>query len=142
MTTQTTELSMKLDGRTFRGPVPISTTGHPSALGPVIDPKDRRAFEGNVARSIFAHKLLGPESFGFCRSFCAMSVETVADLLQVARRTVERWESRESQVPAWAMLLVSKMADESSRGRTTTHTGLRQLADDGGRPLEIELDLG
>ncbi len=54
--------------------------------------------------------------------------------------TVQRWGNQESEVPAWAMLLVSKMAEESSRGRTSTHTWLRQLADDAGRPTEIDVD--
>jgi len=34
----------------------------------------------------------------------------LAELLQVDRRTVRLWESAESPVPRWAMLLVSKMA--------------------------------
>ena len=72
---------------------------------------------GQRAQRIFAEKLRGPQSFRLCRSFGEMSMQAVADLLQVDRRTVQRWESEESPVPPWAMLLVAKMADERSKGR-------------------------
>ncbi len=137
---QTTELTMELDGRTFRGRVRGSSNDAIPEPGSRIEPREQRAFETKVARSIFAHKLCGAEAFQFCRRFCAMGVGTVAGLLQVDRGTVQRWENRASQVPAWAMLLVSKIAEESSRGRTSTHTWLRQLADDTGRPTEIDVD--
>jgi DNA-binding transcriptional regulator YiaG len=110
-------------------------------LGPLIDYHDLGVFEGKVVQSIFGQKLLGPQSFRFCRSFCEMSMQAVADLLQVDRRTVQRWESEESPVPPWAMLLVSKMADERSKGRAVMRTWLTELADEEGRPTEIDLDV-
>lgn len=137
---QTTELTMTLDGTTFRGRVRRSTNETSSQRGSEVRTRERRVFDAKVAQSIFVHKLCGPEAFKFCRLFCAMSVETVAGLLQVDSGTVERWENKESETPAWAMLLVSKIGEESSRGRTSTHTWLRQLADDTGRPTEIDLE--
>jgi len=102
---------------------------------------DEGVFEGKMVQSIFARRLLGPESFRFCRKFCEMSMQAVADLLQVDRRTVQRWESEESPVPPWAMLLVSKMADERSKGRAVMRTWLTELADEEARPTEIDLDV-
>lgn len=138
---QTIELKRKLDGRTFRGQVPCSVSKKRPALGPLIDSHDLGVFEGKVVQSIFAQRLIGPQLFRFCRSFCAMSMQAVADLLQVDRRTVQRWESEESPVPPWAMLLVAKMADERSKGRAVMRTWLRELADEDGRPTEIDLDV-
>lgn len=138
---RTTELERKLDGRTFRGRVPCSVSKKRPDLGPLIDFHDLGVFEGKVVQSIFAQKLLGPQSFRFCRSFCEMSMRAVADLLQVDRRTVQRWESEESPVPPWAMLLVAKMADERSKGRAVMRGWLTELADEEGRPTEIDLDV-
>ena len=138
---RTTELERKLDGRTFRGRVPCSVSKKRPDLGPLIDFHDHGVFEGKVVQSIFAQKLLGPQSFRFCRSFCEMSMQAVADLLQVDRRTVQRWESEESPVPPWAMLLVAKMADERSKGRAVMRGWLTELADEEGRPTEIDLDV-
>ena len=137
---KTTELKIKLDGRTFRGRVPCSFSKKRSELGPLIDSNDLEVFEGKVAQSIFAERLRGPQSFRLCRSYCGMSMQAVADLLQVDRRTVQRWESEESPVPPWAMLLVSKMADERSKGRAVMRTWLIELADEKGRPTEIDVD--
>jgi DNA-binding transcriptional regulator YiaG len=137
----TTELKIKLDGRTFRGQVPCSVSNKRPELGPLIDSKDLEAFEGKVAQSIFAQRLRGPQSFRLCRSYCGMSMQAVADLLQVDRRTVQRWESEESPVPPWAMLLVSKIADERSKGRAVMRSWLRELADEEGRPTEIDVDV-
>ena len=65
----------------------------------------------------------------------------MAELLQVDRRTVQRWESEESPVPPWAMLLASKMADERSKGRAVMRTWLTELADEDGRPTDIDVDV-
>jgi len=127
---QTTELERKLDGRTLRGQVPCAVSKSRPELGPLID-----------VQSIFAQRLLGPESFRFCRKFCAMSMQAVADLLQVDRRTVQRWESEESPVPPWAMLLVGKMAEERSKGRAVMRSWLVELADEEERPTEIDVDV-
>ena len=138
---KTTELKIKLDGRTFRGQVPCSVSKKRPELGPLIDSKDLEVFEGKVAQSIFAQRLRGPQSFRLCRSYCGMSMQAVADLLQVDRRTVQRWESEESPVPPWAMLLGSKIADERSKGRAVMRSWLRELADEEGRPTEIDVDV-
>ena len=119
---KTTELKIKLDGRTYRGQVPCSFSKKRPELGPLIHSDDLEVFEGKIAQRIFAEKLRGPQSFRLCRSFCELSMQAVADLLQVDRRTVQRWESEESPVPPWAMLLVSKMADERSKGRSVNIT--------------------
>jgi DNA-binding transcriptional regulator YiaG len=138
---KTTELRIKLDGRTFRGRVPCSVSKKRPELGPLIDSRDLEVFEGKVAQRIFAQKFRGPQSFRLCRSYCAMSMQAVADLLQVDRRTVQRWESGESPVPPWAMLLVAKMAEERSKGRAVMRKWLVELADEEGRPTEIDLDV-
>ncbi len=138
---KTTEHKIKLDGRTFRGRVPCSVSRKRPELGPLIHIDDLGVFEGKVAQRIFAEKLRGPQSFRLCRSVCAMSMQAVADLLQVDRRTVQRWESAESPVPPWAMLLMAKMADERSKGRAVMRTWLTELADEEGRPTEIDLDV-
>jgi DNA-binding XRE family transcriptional regulator len=138
---KTTQLKIKLDGRTFRGRVPCSASKKRPELGPLIGWDDFGVFEGKMVQSIFARRLLGPESFRFCRKFCEMSMQAVADLLQVDRRTVQRWESEESPVPPWAMLLVSKMADERSKGRAVMRSWLTELADEEGRPTEIDVDV-
>jgi len=138
---QTTELERKLDGRTLRGQVPCAVSKSRPELGPLIDYDDLGVFEAKVVQSIFAQRLLGPESFRFCRKFCAMSMQAVADLLQVDRRTVQRWESEESPVPPWAMLLVGKMAEERSKGRAVMRSWLVELADEEERPTEIDVDV-
>jgi DNA-binding transcriptional regulator YiaG len=138
---RTTELKRKLDGRRFRGRVPCSVSKKRPELGPLIEFDDLGVFEAKVVQCIFAQRLLGPESFRFCRKFGAMSMQAVADLLQVDRRTVQRWESGDSPVPPWAMLLVSKMADEGSKGRAVMRTWLTELADEEGRPTEIDVDV-
>ncbi|MFA9472580.1 MAG: hypothetical protein ACERNK_18595 [Deltaproteobacteria bacterium] len=138
---RTTELERKLDGRRFRGRVPCSVSKKRPELGPLIHFDDLGVFEAKIVQSIFARRLLGPESFRFCRKFCEMSMQAVADLLQVDRRTVQRWESEESPVPPWAMLLVSKMADERSKGRAVMRGWLRELGDENGRPTDIDVDV-
>jgi DNA-binding transcriptional regulator YiaG len=138
---RTTEFKIKLDGRTFRGRVPCSLSKKRPELGPLIDFEDLEVFEGKVAQRIFAEKLRGPQSFRLCRSFCEMSMQAVGELLQVDRRTVQRWESGDSPVPPWAMLLVAKMADERSKGRAVMRRWLTELADEEGRPTEIDVDV-
>ena len=138
---RTIELERKLDGRTFRGQVPCSVSKSRPELGPLIDYDDLGVFEAKVVQSIFAQRLLGPESLRFCRKFCVMSMQAVADLLQVDRRTVQRWESEESPVPPWAMLLVGKMAEERSKGRSVMQSWLVELADEEKRPTEIDVDV-
>ncbi len=138
---RTTELKRRLDGRTFRGQVPCSVSKTRPELGALIEWDDLGTFEGKIVQGIFAQKLMGPQSFRFCRSFCEMSMQAVADLLQVDRRTVQRWESEESPVPPWAMLLVSKMAEERSKGRAVMRSWLLELADEEGRPTEIDVDV-
>ena len=138
---RTTELERKLDGRTFRGRVPCSFSKKRPELGPLIHIDDLGNFEAKMVQSIFAQRLIGPQSFRLCRKFCAMSMQAVADLLQVDRRTVQRWESEESPVPPWAMLLVSKMADERSKGRAVMRSWLIELGDEEGRPTEIDVDV-
>ena len=123
------------------GRVPCSVSKTRPELGPLMDFDDLGVFEGKVVQRIFAQRLLGPESLRFCRKFRGMSMQAVADLLQVDRRTVQRWESEESPVPPWAMLLVAKMADERSKGRAVMRTWLIELADEEGRPTEIDLDV-
>jgi hypothetical protein len=39
------------------------------------------------------------------------------------------------------MLLVSKMADERSKGRAMMRTWLMQLGDESGRPTDIDVDV-
>jgi DNA-binding transcriptional regulator YiaG len=138
---RTIELKRRLDGRTFRGRVPCSASKKRPELGPLIHSDDLGVFEAKVAQSIFAQRVLGAESFRFCRKFGELSMQAVAELLQVDRRTVQRWESEESPVPPWAMLLVSKMADERSKGRAVMRTWLTELADEEGRPTEIDVDV-
>ena len=138
---RTTEFKIKLDGRTFRGQVPCSVSKKRPELGPLIDIDDLEVFEGKVAQRIFAQKLLGPQSFRLCRSFCGMSMQAIGELLQVDRRTVQRWEGKESPVPPWAMLLVAKMADERSKGRAVMRKWLTELGDEGGRPTDIDVDV-
>lgn len=138
---QTTELTRTLDGTRFHGQVPYTLSEEHPDLGEIFDARDLEIFEAKIVQQIFSRRLIGPQLFRFCRSFCALSMRAVADLLQVTRRTVQRWETDPDRpVPPWAMFLVATMADERSKGLAAMRTRLQQLGDTDGRPAEIDID--
>ena len=139
MKTETHDLT--LDGVTFCGRLPYTISDKRPDLGPLFHADTIRAFDAKIVRQIRARGLGGPQSFEFCRKFCALSTQKTADLLGVDLRTIQRWE--EKDVPRAAMLLVARMADECARGKMDTRESLERM---GGarseRPLAVDVDAG
>jgi len=139
------EVSATLDGVTFRGRVPLmAQEGHPELedliekFGGLIDGRDLERFEGKTARRVRALALRGPQTFKFCRAFSELGVQDLADLLDVDRRTISRWEHGDVEIPKPIMALVALLADEHSRGKSHLMSQLsRPLAK---RPKEIDVD--
>jgi DNA-binding transcriptional regulator YiaG len=139
------DVSTTLDGVTFRGSVPLMTQEeHPELgdliekFGGLIDGRDLERFEGKTVRRIRALALRGPETFSFCRRFAALGVQELADLLEVDRRTVSRWEHGDVGIPKPIMALVALVADERSRGKSRL---VDQISLTNGRPpKEINVD--
>jgi DNA-binding transcriptional regulator YiaG len=123
---KTHEVTVTLDGVTFRGRVPLLTRKDLPELediidehGNLIDGRDLEHFEGKTARRIRALGLRGPQTFKFCRAFCELGVQELADLLEVDRRTVSRWQHGDVEIPKPVMALLTLLADEHSRGQST-----------------------
>ncbi|MBW2377715.1 MAG: hypothetical protein JRF55_17330 [Deltaproteobacteria bacterium] len=142
---KTHEVTVTLDGVTFRGRVPLLTRKDLPELtdiidehGDLIDGRDLERFDAKTARRIRALALRGPETFNFCRRFAALGVQELADLLEVDRRTVSRWEHGDVEIPKPVMAVVAFLADEHSRGKSRL---IDQLSLANGRPpKEINVD--
>lgn len=122
---KTHEVTVTLDGVTFRGRVPLLTRKDLPELediidehGNLIDGRDLEHFEGKTARRIRALGLRGPQTFKFCRAFCELGVQELADLLEIDRRTVSRWQHGDVEIPKPVMALLTLLADEHSRGQS------------------------
>jgi DNA-binding transcriptional regulator YiaG len=142
---KTDEVKLTLDGVTFRGRVPVLTHEDLPELadvidkfGELIDGRDLERFEGKMVRRIQALGLRGPQSLKFCRSFCELGVQELADLLDVDRRTVSRWQHGDVEIPKPIMALVALLADEHSRGKSNL---MHQLSrPEAKHPREINVD--
>jgi DNA-binding transcriptional regulator YiaG len=142
---KTDEVKLTLDGVTFRGRVPVLTHEDLPELadvidkfGELIDGRDLERFEGKTARRIQALGLRGPQSLKFCRSFCELGVQELADLLDVDRRTVSRWQHGDVEIPKPVMVLLALLADEHTRGKSNLMTQLS--GPEANHPREINVD--
>ncbi|MGB8221803.1 MAG: hypothetical protein WCF10_04405 [Polyangiales bacterium] len=122
---KTHEVELTLDGVTFRGRVPVLTRKrHPELedliekFGALMDLRDLERFDAKTAHQIRTLALRGPETFTFCRKFSGLGVQALADLLEVDRRTVSRWEHGDVEIPKSVMALVALLADEHSKGKS------------------------
>lgn len=132
------ELTLTLDGVTFRGRIPFTTNRELPELGRLLDGRDVERFEGKTVRRIRALGLRGPQSFNFCRAFCELGVQQLADLLDVDRRTVSRWQHGDVEVSKPVMALLALLAEERSRGKSKL---MDQLSRDEIKwPIEIDVD--
>jgi DNA-binding transcriptional regulator YiaG len=132
------EVELTLDGVTFRGRVPTMTHKELPELGGLIDLRDLERFDGKTARRIRAFGLRGPQTFKFCRTFCEVGVQELADLLDVDRRTVSRWQHGDVEIPKPVMVLLALLADEHSRGKSNLMTQLS--GPEANHPREINVD--
>jgi DNA-binding transcriptional regulator YiaG len=139
------DVSTTLDGVTFRGRVPLMTQEEHPALGDLIekfggliDGRDLERFEGKTIRRIRTLALRGPETFTFCRKFAGLGVQELADLLEVDRRTVSRWERGDVDIPKPVMAIVALLADEHSKGKSSLMDQLSRPTKK--RPKEIDVD--
>lgn len=142
---RTHEVSVTLDGVTFRGRVPLLSREDLPELedviekhGDLIDGRDLERFEGKTARHVRALGLRGPQAFKFCRAFSELGVQDLANLLDVDRRTVSRWEHGDAQIPKHIMAVVALLADEHSRGQSRLLDQLSQTSKK--RPKVIDVD--
>jgi transcriptional regulator with XRE-family HTH domain len=142
---KTHEVTMTLDRVTFRGRVPLLTRKDLPELediidkhGDLIDGRDLERFEGKTARRVRALGLRGPETFNFCRKFSELGVQELADLLDVDRRTISRWEHGDIEIPKPIMAIVALLADERSRGKSQVQKQLS--APKKKPPKEIDVD--
>jgi DNA-binding transcriptional regulator YiaG len=142
---KTHELELTLDDVTFRGRVPVMTRKqHPELedliekFGALMDLRDLERFDAKTARQIRALALRGPETFTFCRKFAGLGVQQLADLLEVDRRTVSRWERGDVDIPKSVMALVALLADEHSKGKSRLMNQLSGPTKK--RPKEIDVD--
>ena len=142
---KTHEVAVTLDGVTFRGRVPLLTPKDVPELedvidkhGGLIDGRDLECFEGKTARRVRALGLRGPQTFKFCRSFCELGTQQLADLLDVDRRTISRWQHGDAEIPKPVMALLTLLADEHSRGKSTLMTQLSRPQ--AKHPREINVD--
>ena len=112
---KTQQYSITLDGVTYEGPLPYHVSEKRPDLGPLTDGEDLRRFNLAVARQMVEHGLRGPQSLRLCRKVGGLGIVEFAALLGCDRKTVQRWESGESPVPRYAMIL-SKIAALSAEG--------------------------
>jgi DNA-binding transcriptional regulator YiaG len=139
------DVSTSLDGVTFRGSVPLMIQEeHPELadliekFGGLIDGRDLERFEGKAVRRVRALGLRGPETFRFCRAFAELGVQALADLLDVDRRTISRWEHGEVDIPKPVMAIVALLADEHSRGKSRLMDQLSRPPKK--RPKDVNVD--
>ncbi|MBW1875998.1 MAG: hypothetical protein JRE45_15685 [Deltaproteobacteria bacterium] len=142
---QTDEVKVSLDGVTFRGRVPVLTEGDRPDLADIIeefgvltDARDLERFEAKVVRRIRILGFRGPETFRFCRASSELGVQELADLLDVDRRTVSRWEHGDVEIPKPVMAIVALLADEHSRGKSLLMDQLSRTTKK--RPRTIDVD--
>jgi DNA-binding transcriptional regulator YiaG len=142
---RTDEVKRTLDGVTFRGRVPVLTEDDRPDLADIIrkfgaltDSRDLERFDTKTARQIRALALSGPETFNFCRRFSELGVQKLADLLDVDRRTISRWEHGDVDIPKPVMAIVALLADEHSRGKSNLKAQLSHP--EAKRPREINVD--
>jgi len=142
---KTHEVKLTLDGITFRGCIPLLTRKDLPQLadiidehGDLIDGRELERFEGKTARRVRALGLHGPQTFKFCRAFSELGVQELADLLDVDRRTISRWEHGDVEIPKPVMALVALLAEEHSRGESNLKTQLSRPPYK--RPKNINVD--
>lgn len=142
---KTDEVKRSLDGITYRGRVPVLTADDRPDLADVIekfgtltDGRDLERFDMKIVRQIRALALRGPETFNFCRRSAELGVQELADLLDVDRRTISRWEHGDVEIPKPIMAVVALLADEHSRGKSRLFDQLSHTSKK--RPKVIDVD--
>ena len=142
---RTDEVKRSLDGITYRGRVPVLTADDRPDLADVIgkfgtltDGRDLERFDEKIVRRIRALGLRGPETFNFCRRSAELGVQDLADLLDVDRRTISRWEHGDVEIPKPVMAVVALLADERSMGNSRLFDQLSQTKPK--RLKEIDVD--
>lgn len=142
---KTDEAKLTLDGVTFRGRVPLLTQAELPELGDLIDKfgdltdlRDLERFEAKTAGRILDLALRGPETFNFCRRFSEIGVQELADLLDVDRRTISRWEHGDVDIPKPVMAIVALLAHEHSHGKSELKAQLSRPPYK--RPKNINID--
>lgn len=121
----TVEESRTVAGRTFTGTVPAircASCGELYYPGPALE-----ALDLEVAGELARHGEASAEALRFMRKALALKASEIAELLDVTRETVSRWEHGQQPVERRAAALLSAMVRDKLDGRTSTLDSLRAL---------------
>lgn len=117
--------TLEVGGKTFEGEIPAikcSACGEIAYPGPALE-----SFELNAAGELARHGEVSAEVFGFLRRAMGVRAVELAELLDVTRETVSRWEHGHQPVERRAAALLSAMVLDRLEGRTTTLDRLKAL---------------
>lgn len=127
-------------GRTYRSVWPAQRC---DACGDAtFDGLYLHAFELGVARVIATNGAQRGDEFAFMRKAIGMPAADLAELLDVARETISRWENDKQPLERRAVAILSDLVADHLEGRTRTLDRLRMLSDPPklAKTVPIEID--
>lgn len=126
LTPSTENLRIEVDGHIFLMPeVPAlrcEKCGESSYDGRYLE-----TFEVLVAGRLAAAGVASGEAFRFMRKAIGLPAKDLADLLEVQRETVSRWENEKQPVERRALALLGNLVDDRIEGSQRTLERLRAL---------------
>lgn len=140
MERHTTTLEYEFDGWLYRAEVPTEAPKREGA-NRVVKSHVWEDFERRVTRQIVRSGARGPKTFRFLRGFCGHSIVRLAELLDVDRTTVHRWEAGDVPVPRVALAMLMAMAARKARTTVEPTALLSRLArPEADEPRVVDLD--
>lgn len=125
MAQTTREVRKRVAGRTFVAVEPVEVCG---ACGEItVDARAVHAFELAIAKALADAGPRSGEELKLMRKALELRADELAELLDVTRETVSRWENDKQPLERRAVALVSELVVDRIEGRTRTLDRLRAL---------------
>lgn len=138
MAVQSVPIERLLDGVTFTGVLKGEILSERPELGPTVSADALHIFEGKIVQTLGRRGHCGPESFRFMRTYMEMSMTELGKLIGVTRKTIQRWEGGERQLPQAAAAVVQQLAKEFVQGSSEMADRLRAMQE---APVTTEVDV-
>lgn len=124
---QATELEHEVEvaGCRFKATMPATRCAECGET--VVSGADLEAFELAVAADLAQRGPTSGDAFRFMRKALGLKAVEVAELLDVTKETVSRWENDKFQPERRALALLGSMVLDRHEGRSTTMDRLREL---------------
>jgi len=134
------EAKLTVGGRTYRATFPATRC---ASCGDVtFEGLYMQAFELGIAAHVAQVGARSGEEFAFMRKTLGFSATELAELLEVARETVSRWERGHQPLERRAVAILSELVADYLEGKTRTLDRLRMLREPPklAKTVPIEID--